>query len=914
MTRSLRSTPFVTFRVSACAVALTAIFLMAKGAATGPGPGEAVAYFEKNIRPLLQKYCYDCHADGVNKGKVSFDELTPAEVAGKHDLWLAALKNVRGGLMPPREEGDENSRPMPEEIQRLTDWIKFGAFGLDPANPDPGRVTVRRLNRVEYRATIRDLMGTDFNAEAEFPPDDTGNGFDNIGDVLTISPLLLEKYLAAAETIVDRAVPKVGRIMREVVATGRDFRAEASLHGTATEVEAGDGAGGRRGGGGLLSVKRATIVSKKFSVERDDSYKLGVEFEARGSFDFDPGRCNVICRADGKELFTELIEWSEKKSFSRVIDLDLKTGDHVVSFEIVPLTPVATPPKPPRRPDPAELDLPVAAAAGEKPKEGAAAKESIAAVVAAVAAATPDAATAAETPPVAGAAALVGARRPPTPVTRLDVAIVSVKLGGPRAKEFWVTPENHARFFPDGPAPEDSVARAAYAEKILRAFTSRAFRRAPEDKKIAQLVGVARNVYSLPNKSFEQGVARAMMAVLASPYFLFRVEEPVAHAAKDKFAPIDEYALASRLSYFLWSTMPDDELFRLAERGELRRELPAQLKRMLADSKTEQGLVKNFIGQWLQARDIEFVPINARAILGITTRGRADNAPRVDFDGALRKFLRTETEMYFEHVIREDRSVTELIDSDYTFLNARLATHYGVPDVTGEQLKLVKLPANSPRGGILTQGTFLAVTSNPTRTSPVKRGLFVLENILGTPPPPAPPNIPDLEEAKKDFKDREPKLSEMLAAHRSNPLCSSCHERMDPLGLAFENFNAMGSWRELDAKQPIDPAGRLATGESFKDVRELKRILAGERRLDFYRCLTEKLLTYALGRGLEYYDTQAVDTIVERLVANDGRMSALLSGVIESAPFQKQRTSRSAPTVTSLFTNPASVAQLPSQP
>ena len=213
-------------------------------------------------------------------------------------------------------------------------------------------------------------------------------------------------------------------------------------------------------------------------------------------------------------------------------------------------------------------------------------------------------------------------------------------------------------------------------------------------------------------------------------------------------------------------------------------------------------------------------------------------------------------------------------------------------------------------GGILTQGTFLAVTSNPTRTSPVKRGLFILENILGTPPPPAPPNIPDLEEAKKEFKGREPKLSEMLAVHRQDPLCNSCHERMDPLGLAFENFNAMGTWRDTEAKQPIDPAGQLITGESFKDVRQLKHILAHERRLDFYRCLTEKILTFALGRGLDYYDTHAVDTIVERMVANDGRMSALLGGVVESAPFQKQRTSLSAPK-TALKSAASAIAKRP---
>ena len=868
----------------------------------GAAPAEAAAHFHQKIEPLLTKYCYDCHGDGFNKGKVAFDSFTSdADLVGRKDLWLAALKNVRAGLMPPKEDGDSKLRPTEGEIKQLADWIKYEAFAIDPANPDPGHVTARRLNRTEYRNTIRDLMGTDFNAEAEFPVDDTGNGFDNIGDVLTISPLHLEKYLAAAESIVDRAVPKVGRVMREISATGREFRNEAgeSIGG------GGGGGGGGRGGAGLLSVKKATTVTRKFPVERSDAYKLSVDLEARGTFDFDPNRCTLICRVDGNEVFTDTIEWSERKAINHEIDVQLAAGDHVVSFEVVPLDAVATVAKP-QRPTPTDVAVPPVAA--ETPK---AAADGIAPLVAA-AAGEPGAPDAKPTP--AAAALVVPRRAQGQAATKLDVAIVSVKVSGPKPREFWVAPENHSRFFPDGPASDDPAARDVYAAKVLRQFANRAFRRPVDDKKVAQLVQVARSFYAKQGKTFEEGIGRAMMAVLASPRFLFRVEEPGPKTAPARIVPLDEYALASRLSYFLWSTMPDAELFGLAERGELRRELPAQVKRMLKDSKASQGLVRNFTGQWLQARDVEFVPINARAVLGISTGGRIDNAPRVDFDGPLRKFLRTETEMYFEHIVSEDRSVLELIDSDYTYLNARLATHYGVPDVTGEQLRLVKLPPDSPRGGILTQGTFLSVTSNPTRTSPVKRGLFILENILGTPTPPPPPNVPDLEEAKKEFADRTPKLSEMLAVHRSNALCNSCHSRMDPLGLAFENFNAMGSWRAEEAKQPIDPSGHLITGEAFKDVRELKRVLATDRRMDFYRCLTEKMLTYALGRGLDYLDTVAVDTIVDRLVREDGRMSALVFGVIESVPFQKQRTSPSIASTVSLPSNPAALAQTESKP
>ena len=260
-----------------------------------------------------------------------------------------------------------------------------------------------------------------------------------------------------------------------------------------------------------------------------------------------------------------------------------------------------------------------------------------------------------------------------------------------------------------------------------------------------------------------------------------------------------------------------------------------------------------------------------------------------ELTGDLRRAMRRETELTFDHVLRGDRSLLELLDADYTFLNERLARQYGIDGVTGDQMRLVKLPPDSPRGGVLTQASVLAVTSNPDRTSPVKRGLFVLENLLGTPPPPAPPDIPALEEAETAVKGRPPTLREQLAAHRNQPLCASCHNRMDPLGLALENFNALGRWRDTDRGEPVRPAGELITGERFADVKELKKLLATDRRLDFYRCLTEKLMVYALGRGLEYHDLPAVDAIVARLDAGGGKASALLSGLIESAAFQRRR-------------------------
>lgn len=806
--------------------------------------------FHKDIQPLLSTYCFDCHGDGVSKGQVAFDGYKSDEaLLADSRLWMAVLKNVRAGVMPPAEEGFS---PNAAEIKKLEDWIKYQAFGINPAQPDPGRITLRRLNRLEYRNTIRDLMGIDFNSEVEFPPDDTGHGFDNIADVLTVSPLLMEKYLQAAETIVDTAVPKVGRVLPERIARARDF------------VSA-----DRKQTGENMNVRNPARVSTTFNVAQAETYDVKLTVEIRGSFDFDPGRATMIFSIDGVERRREEIAWQERKRLEFEYDEVWAAGNHELTVELVPLPPVqqagavastvSAPASPPRTPRP---------------------------------------------PPPGIPASILIVPEPPGPTpTRVVVNIISAQVIGPRPQAFWEPPANHARFFPDGPAPDDAAARDAYAGKVLRDFARKAFRRPIDDARLNSLVALARDVYTQPGQTFEEGVGRAMMAVLGSPRFLFRIEEPVTGRSPEPYPDVDDYALASRLSYLLWSTMPDDELNALADRGQLRPALSTQVKRMLADPKSEM-FVRNFVGQWLQARDIEFVPINAQAILGLP---RVRGGPRVEFGQDLRKAMRAETEMFFAHIVKEDRSTLEMLDSDYTFLNEKLASHYGVQGVKGEQMRRVDLPVDSPYGGVLTQGSILAVTSNPTRTSPVKRGHFILENILGTPPPPAPPDVPDLEEARKEFEGREPTLREMLAFHAGNTLCQSCHARMDPLGLALENFDAMGLWREVEAGQPITPAGKLITGENFADIRELKRILSTERRLDYYRCLTEKLLVYALGRGLEPADVHTVDQIVDRLEQEKGRFSTLLMGIIESTPFQKQRASSNAATASLSVSSPHSV-------
>jgi len=819
-----------------CLVLRLASLAAALACASAPaGSARAAgANFSTQALPVLNEYCSDCHMDGMDKGKVALD-AHPDDAARRGDpkLWLAVLKNVRAGLMPP--EG--KPRPNEDERQRLEQWIKRDVFAEDPDNPDPGHVTLRRLNRVEYQNTIRDLMGIEFATYEEFPPDDTGYGFDNIGDVLTLSPLLMEKYLEAAETIVARAVPTVTRVVPEQSWRGRQLgSADGALNGE------------------RMDFYKATEVGQRFHLAKGGRYRIEIKASVHGDFNFDPGRCRVTWRLDDQELFGEEHKWQDGLQIERPFEMDLPAGDYRVSCQLEPLVP-------------------------ESERK-----------------------------------------------TWADYRIARVKVVGPLAEDYWVHPPNYERFFDQDAPPLEAAERLAYARDILRRFATRAYRRPPGEAMVEKLAAFAESIYREPDQTFEAGVARAMVAVLASPRFVFRVEETLPPEAPGRHPLVDEYALASRLSYFLWSSMPDEELSRLAEEGTLRRDLDAQVRRMLGDDRSRE-FIGNFAGQWLQVRDVEGVPINERVVLArdsgrdreleakrsrfFELRGIPDDqrteaqekeyqelreqvrnffrGPRVELDGNLRRTMRRETEMAFEHVVRENRSVLELIDSDYTFLNEALASHYGIPDVKGNDMRRVTLPPDSPRGGILTHGSILVVTSNPTRTSPVKRGLFILDELLGTPPPPPPGDVPQLEESEKEVNGVEPTLRQTLELHRSQVLCRSCHARMDPLGLALENFNALGMWRDQERGQDIDATGHLITGEPFTHVRELKRILVTDRRMDYYRCLTEKLLTYALGRGLDYYDVQTVDGIVARLEANEGRFAVLLDGIIDSAPFQKRR-------------------------
>jgi hypothetical protein len=790
--------------------------------------------YPKPVEHLLTTYCFDCHGDGMEKGKVAFDQFESREaMLARRDVWMMALKNLRAGIMPP----EKKPRPDAADQRALEEWIKGQVFQIDPRNPDPGRVTLRRLNRVEYRNTIRDLTGFDFKVEEELPPDDTGYGFDTIGDVLTLSPLLLEKYMRAAETIAAEAVPREQRSPTEQFVAGAEFQTSST-----------------NASSDRLSFYQEASVGHKYNVKDSGTYHLDFEVQVLGQFEFDPGKCSVLFKADEKVLGTRDFGWQPGKKFNVEFDQKLDAGEHELALELHPQTP-----------------------ANQK-------------------------------------------------LNSLDFRLRQVKVRGPLEEGFGTRPKNFDRFFWKDP-PKEASERRLYAREVLGRFAKRAYRRPVEDKTIDRLVAMAEDVYSQPGKCFVDGVAEAMIPLLASPKFLFRVERVDPATVRQKYPLVDEYALASRLSYFLWSTMPDDELMGLADRHELRKNLDAQVRRMVNDHRS-QALVENFVGQWLQVRDLEGININEQVVLSRDRgedkererriqrfrelnaipedkrtpeqakelqqmieqrRRRAQSKDNIELNDELRRAMRDETQMDFDYVMRQDRSVLELVSCDYTFLNERLARHYGITNVVGREMRRVTLPADSPRGGVLTDGSVLIVTSNPTRTSPVKRGLFILDNILGMPPPPPPANVPPLEASEKDFSDHQPTLRETLEMHRSKPLCSSCHNRMDPLGLALENFNALGMWRDAERGAPIDAAGKLISGETFQDIREVKKAILERHRRDYYRCLTEKLMTFAIGRGPEYYDTETIDRVVERLDQENGRFSALLMGLIESAPFQHTR-------------------------
>ena len=742
---------------------------------SGGAPSE-ISY-EKHVTPLLNKYCYGCHGNGKSKGDLALDSYkTAAEAMNDSKAWEKVLQNLRTHVMPP----EKKPQPSLAEADLIARWIETQVFKCDCDHPDPGRVTLRRLNRAEYNNTIRDLVGVNFQPADDFPADDSGYGFDNIGDVLSVPPVLLEKYLAAAEKILEAA------IVSEDPAKARLRRFDAvDLDGSAPS-EPLDGGARRLGREGDIFVK--------LNFPQEGEYALRAS--AYGD-QFGPEPPRMTFRLGDKELQT--------------FDVPVEIGDAKV-YEVRLHVPTGT-----NRFSASYINNLVNNTAKDPKKRG-----------------------------------------------DRNLIIEYLEVAGPLGVPLPPMPETHRRVFFRDPAPTNKI---DYAREIISRFATRAYRRPVRTDEAERLVRFVQSAMK-QGDTFERGIQLALQAVLISPHFLFRGELQPEPNNPDAVHPVNEFALASRISYFLWSSMPDDELFTLAGKGELRKNLDRQVRRMLKDPKS-RALVDNFAGQWLQLRNLRIATPDAKTF--------------PEYDDNLRAAMEQETESFVEHMIREDRSVLDFLNANYTFVNERLARHYGLKGIKGEAFQRVGLKGTG-RSGVLTHGAILTLTSNPTRTSPVKRGKYVLENILGTPPPPPPPDVPELQEVKLSGT-----LRQRMEQHRENPMCASCHARMDPIGFGFENFDGIGAYRKQDGDFPIDPAGELVSGESFKSPGDLTTILSKQKRDEFVRCLSDKMLTYALGRGLEFYDKCALDQITRGASRKGYRFSRLVLEVVRSVPFQQRR-------------------------
>jgi hypothetical protein len=735
------------------------------------------ARYRQEIEPLLSIYCYDCHGDGSRKGELALDSFAGIEsMQQNRDVWKRIREHIDLRLMPPPDE----DQPSEVERKQLVAWIDAAVFPIDPANPDPGRVLLRRLNREEYRNVIRDLLGVEVSVENILPPDDSGYSFDNIGDVLTLSPVHIERYLKAARQSLDMAVH-----------FGQMPRPSIKIDGAKME-----GPGTKSKEGHLLhSVGEAVSLPE---ITKPGTYRLHIK--AGGTFGAGLApKMELRVNEQLVQTWDVAHQMNQPGTYTHEIKIE-QPGPHRIGITF-PNDFYDT-----SLPDPAQRDrnLFVAQLSCEGPMEG---------------------------PPLA-------------------------------------KPETHRRIFGQRKAGQDD---RAYSLEILTRFARKAFRRPVREGEVERYLPFLK-VAADHGDDVEHGIRLALEAMLVSPSFIFREEAILDEEQTRPIARIDEHALATRLSFFLWSSSPDEELLNLAEAGKLREQLDSQIERMIRSPKSRR-FVSNFGGQWLQLRNL--------------VSAAPDNKRFPGFSGALAGDMRKETEMLFNQVLQENLPVSTLLDANYSFINERLATHYGIPDVKGNEFRKVSLEG-TPRRGLLGHGAVLVVTSYPTRTSPVLRGKYVLENLLDISPPPPPPNVPQL----GGGKNKDKSVREQLEIHREDPSCSTCHALMDPIGFGLENFDAVGAYRDSENGAPIDTTGTLADGASFANADELRSILISKHAADFQRAVATKLLTYALGRGLEWYDRPAIDGIVAEAAKDEARFQTFIRTVIHSVPFQYRRTTQ----------------------
>ena len=770
------------------------------------------AAFAADSQSLVQTYCVSCHNQKLATAGVALDKLDPAHVNQGAVTWERVLQKLRRGEMPPP------GLPRPDEstLAKFTATLEESLDRAAAADPNPGRPAVHRLNRAEYSNAIRDLLAVDIQAGSMLPVDDSGYGFDNIADVLSMSPALLERYLSAAKLVSRLAVGDL-----QMKPTEERF---APLKDPPSQV--------------------AAVTAYRRSITRLDRVSPDLPFDSRGGLSFqyyfplDAEYLIRIALPTGAASYGEGITGDVNRTELR---LSVKAGLHTVGVAFMK-----------------ESAKPEVEGGGRGPRSTAGRPMEL------------------ENDPVPAKMdlRLDGARLklfdvPRRPGTNPDVNTVIIT--GPYNITGRGETPSRAKIFVCRPKPASE--EEPCARQILRTLAHRAFRRPVSDTDLKPLLAFYQHARS--TSDFDRGIQAAIQAMLVSPDFLFRAEQEP-RGVSGKTYRMGSHDLASRLSFFLWSSIPDDELLALADQDklqdpEIRRQ---QVRRMLADPKSH-ALVSNFAGQWLQLRNLS------------TLRPDPEIIP--EFDESLRRSMLQQSELFFESILREDRSVLDLLTADYTFLNERLALHYGIPYIYGPHFRRVTV-TDPNRTGLLGQASILAVTSYPNRTSVVQRGKWILDNLLGAPPPPPPPaGVPELKPHSNDGKPLT--MRQQMEQHRADPACIGCHSKMDPIGFALENYDAIGRWRAKDAIASIDATGVLPDGTRFEGPAGLTKLMATKYREAFAGAVAEKLMTYALGRGLESYDRPALRVVLRQSAPNNYRMSDMIAAIVESVPFQMRRTS-----------------------
>jgi hypothetical protein len=833
-----------------CPLVCFALFVLDRRAQSADAPAQKPSQtdpiFEKVVQPFFANNCYACHDEELKTADLSLEAFkTAASLSSDRATMKLIVDKLNAGAMPP----PEMPRPKPEDVSAVTGWLshqlasetKTTAAPLDsakPAEPISGRVTARRLNRIEYDNTVRDLLGVDLHASDDFPQDDSGYGFDNIGDVLSLSPVLMEKYLTAAEKISRIAIFGDEPLRPTLVRLRSPERSQPPQFTPLTDYD-------QTG----LSLPNAIHTNYRFPI--DGEYVIRASLGGERPAGSAPMR--LVLWLDGQQIqvaqfdpakvasFTNAAERQELWGMSQEFRTRIAAGDHWLAVSIAHLYEGL--PAGYKGPNPSKLPVPPLPAFRPPPDL---------------------------TPQQIEARRKELEKRRAEKIAANSARIRSLELGGPYAVTQGPRSESLTKVYACGHL--DGHHEKSCSRLIVKRLAHRAYRRPVTPKEVTQLTSLIANVQR-DGGTFEEGLATAIQAMLLSPHFLFRIEQaPATPLTRASARSLSQHELASRLSYFLWSSMPDDALRTAADRGKLAQPaaLVAQVRRMLLDPKSH-ALVENFGGQWLQVRKLESV--------------QPDRKRFPEFDEYLRLSMRRETEMFFESIVREDRSILDFIDANYTYLNERLARFYDVPSVKGTEFRKVLFSGDAHRGGLLGQASVLTISSYANRTSPVLRGKWILDNLVGAPPPPPPPDVPNLDEAKIGSSSS---MREELEQHRKNAVCASCHKSMDPLGFGLENFDAIGAWRTKDGQFTINASGTLPDGRSFDGPKGLESVLKAQPDA-FAECLARKLLIYALGRGLEPDDDPTVKKIVKNVAADNYRFSSLILGIVRSEPFQKRR-------------------------